>query len=154
MSGEKEFLEKWRDAYPSTPRKLRVRTPHLPKPFTPTPMTEQERAEIFAAVNRLRIAFYQPLYLHGFASPGNGGPWKFDYELMNVYLSDDPSLKVFARTPEEMLDRVRLISDAIDAGKVRVHSAACCPLAEFRPCACDYSFRCPVHGDKCHGTHD
>lgn len=31
---------------------------------------------------------------------------------------------------------------------------ACCDKAEFLPCVCMYSFRCPVHGDTHIGTHD
>lgn len=31
---------------------------------------------------------------------------------------------------------------------------ACCEKAEFSPCVCTYSFKCPDHGDTHIGTHD
>jgi hypothetical protein len=30
----------------------------------------------------------------------------------------------------------------------------CCTLAVLRNCVCRYSTSCPVHGGRCHGTHD
>jgi hypothetical protein len=32
--------------------------------------------------------------------------------------------------------------------------ARCCDLAVIRNCVCSYSITCPVHGTRCHGTHD
>jgi hypothetical protein len=34
------------------------------------------------------------------------------------------------------------------------HYARCCDLAVIRNCVCSYSITCPVHGTRCHGTHD
>ena len=31
---------------------------------------------------------------------------------------------------------------------------ACCDKAQFRNCVCVYSTECPVHGIRCHGSHD
>lgn len=31
---------------------------------------------------------------------------------------------------------------------------ACCEKAEFTPCVCMYSFKCPEHGERHIGTHD
>lgn len=36
----------------------------------------------------------------------------------------------------------------------KVSPIACCEQAQFIPCVCAYAFRCPVHGDRHHGTHE
>ena len=36
----------------------------------------------------------------------------------------------------------------------RLKRFACCDQAKPRPCVCMYSTTCPVHGDRCCGTHD
>jgi hypothetical protein len=140
-----------------TERKVLTRTHYKPKPFVAATVSAEELEADFRSRLRIETAFYQPLFLHGFASPGNGGPWVFRRDFMGpltARLKGDDSIVVFCRTPEQTLEHVRVLSDAIDAGKTRVHRAACCPLAEIRPCVCDISFRCPIHGDKCHGTHE
>lgn len=30
----------------------------------------------------------------------------------------------------------------------------CCHAAVIRPCVCQYSTTCPIHGSRCHGSHD
>lgn len=32
--------------------------------------------------------------------------------------------------------------------------APCCDRAVLYPCVCSVSYLCPLHGNKCHGTHD
>jgi len=40
------------------------------------------------------------------------------------------------------------------AEKLRERHSPCCDLAIGRNCVCEWSSTCPVHGDRCHGSHD
>ena len=43
--------------------------------------------------------------------------------------------------------------DATDEEKMQ-DPRRCCPKAEIVPCVCWVSYKCPVHGQRCYGTHD
>lgn len=46
------------------------------------------------------------------------------------------------------------IRDDIQFVFVKTHSLACCEKAVPTFCVCTWSFRCPEHGERHHGTHD
>lgn len=48
--------------------------------------------------------------------------------------------------PEDLAERRKRLQTA----RVKI----CCDLAIQRNCVCSYSTQCPVHGVRCHGTHD
>lgn len=52
----------------------------------------------------------------------------------------------------------RIISHARNSEAIKqaakVHPLACCWRAVRQDCVCSDSFKCPVHGQQCHGTHD
>ncbi len=117
-------------------------------------------------LNDHQLAVYQRLYAVGLTAPGfPSSPFQIrrsidhlaciEVSLNQRNIADNYAFKV--RTLEEIDDVVRkceLIAEAADAEKKKIHSHACCPLAEFRPCVCDVSFKCPIHGSMCHGSHD
>ncbi len=115
--------------------------------------------EAFKLLNRATLAVYQVFYFAGLTNP-LGSPWKI--ELNNhgstIYsgfkLTHKGCNPLFGRNPLELLPKVRMVQDAIVAGKTLVNAQACCPLATIRACVCVIAFDCPAHGGQCIGSHD
>lgn len=126
-------------------------------------------AEVSAAVQTLNdfsLRVYQILYFNKppLAQPGNNGLYKVDVKINAGHITTrlqitrtafpDYSFSIRADQLYIILTNIELIEEAIANGKAKIHYLACCPLAEFSPCVCVASFRCPVHGSQCHGSHD
>lgn len=122
---------------------------------------KQKIANAIKVLGDQRVSIYQELYANGLASPGNHGPFAlsrkqtvvgegFHIEIKHV-VSGFSFTSMF---PEGVVDKANQIMEAVKSGKKKVHSKACCPLAEINPCVCEISFKCPIHGGSCHGSHD
>lgn len=121
--------------------------------------------EILLALNVLRnhqVAIYQHLYADGLTQPG-GGTFNLTRHESSKHLS--MWIKIYnTRQPQywflvkeasdEVCQKARLILEHIKSGKSCTHPKACCPMAEITNCVCDVSFKCPLHDQTCHGSHD
>lgn len=116
-------------------------------------------------LNDHALAVYQILYANGLALPGDGGQFVISRDsplkggsvgnFVRVSLARDNSGYSFlVRTPEEAFEKAGWVLAAVEAKKQKVGFRACCPLAEHTPCVCVESFKCPLHGGQCHGSHD
>ena len=105
--------------------------------------TLPDRDQIKEALKVLReqqVHVFQALYFNGYRV------WNVEHPqfYLTAFAGDD-----------ELLDKIELIEQAIEDGKLeKISSRACCPLAEHRSCVCIESFSCPLHGTHCHGSHD
>lgn len=131
------------------------------------PINKPSVDEISAALkvlNNYWLHYYQLLYFEQpkLTAPGSGRPFnlRIDPERLGcirVSFVDDTSYDFHINSSEadqDLLAKCRLVLDAHKAKKTKVDRLACCPLATFRNCVCNVSFNCPVHGQKCVGTHD
>ena len=115
---------------------------------------------------RQELAVYQRLYREGLTQPGDPAmPFTVRINVKHLgciqvapFGNEAYAFNVSLAGPASDLDAVvpkaRALYEAINSDKAKVHSLACCPLAEFSPCVCYVSFRCFVHGSACHGSHD
>lgn len=63
-------------------------------------------------------------------------------------------LDKITETDAMVLEKCGLIMEEAKNPKAKVSTRACCSLAVIRNCVCTISFFCPLHGNKCIGTHD
>ena len=134
----------------------------------PAPSAEEiyRAAEIFSkwALHYYQLLFFQEPKL---TSPGEKGrPFTvMHFEGACLYIvatvAPEYTFSIYAdltgdqQTFDKMvLDNCRMIPAAIKAGKQKVDKRVCCGLAETRSCVCAYSYKCPLHGTKCIGSHD
>lgn len=136
---------------------------HFKKHNMPGPSPASEPAEAaLKAINDAHLAAYQRFHMLGLAMPSRGEGEYFislDYHGNSIRgfkaeHRDNPELSVSARNGDQLLEYARRLRDAWEKGKRRPGASACCILAEFTPCVCTSSFKCPIHGEAHHGTHD
>lgn len=127
--------------------------------------SDDEISDAISVLSQQTLHFYQLLHFKGLSSP-YGNPFKVERVIrsgnepttiiqispsgheeyaFNVYNGDDDKM---------VLEKVKLIQDALQSGKERIDKMACCPLAKPRNCVCVASFECPIHGNMCIGSHD
>lgn len=132
-----------------------------PHKLTPeTPLTPGEVDTLIRLMIRHELSVYQRLYAVGLTSPGkNGRPFgvQLDPE-HSACVRVTPqgwsgyAFSVPARDVLSVVERAEALYAVLE--QPLKHPLACCPVAEVAPCVCDVSFRCAVHGGKCHGSHD
>lgn len=116
-------------------------------------------------INQFGLRLYQLLYSQKLALPANRGRWKiyhnYDNELPDItsylyaFCKDDiGEICVSGNNADEIYLNVLRIENAFLEGKKRTSSRACCPLAEHNFCVCFESWKCPIHGTSCYGSHD
>ncbi len=59
-----------------------------------------------------------------------------------IRLSEFRTVEDFERVDKEVLSKCKIIFQAMMDARQKIHSKACCCLAEFRGCVCDVSFKC------------
>lgn len=126
--------------------------------------TREEFEKSADVVRAYALAAYQLLYAVGLANC-NGGKWKtslafhdygggFSNFVQAVGKDDIGPVYVREQTPEALYRSVVQIENAYTLGWRRTDNRACCCLAERNNCVCEISFKCPVHGKQCYGSHD
>lgn len=117
-------------------------------------------AKIF---NDQSLAFYQALYEYDLTNSFGTGKYQVIRNIyqkskvttsINIENKKYPYYSFDAKTPEEALQKIELIENAIKEKKEKFDNRVCCPLAEKRFCVCSVSFTCPIHGGSCIGSHD
>ncbi len=129
----------------------------------PLPAMESIDSALNVLSNQM-LHFYQLLYKNGLTSPGqHGSPFKleryFNAGFMTPFIKISPSddkqgslaFLVKDEADEEVLKKVALAKEGMGKAKP---SLACCSLAVVNPCACVASYKCPLHGSMCIGSHD
>lgn len=133
--------------------------------------TSQQMCDAWAVIDAYRLHFYQllwcretPLTQPGGAKHGRPFALKNDEEhthcinvLCQPWSGRREEFDFTIRpdmTDEQVIRNCERILEAIQQGKQKIHSMACCALAEMSNCVCAYSFTCELHGDRHVGTHD
>lgn len=119
-----------------------------------SPLQKLDFARIIEEARQANLAVYQLFYAHEMASPYNRpNEWKVSFKPDGFHAERGEYL-LFASDPALLLEMAKKLGAAIDSGKQKVDSMACCPLAMRSNCVCFASFICEVHGDIHIGTHD
>lgn len=134
--------------------------------------TQEQIQNALGVLDDYRLHYYQLLYFQSpkLTQPGKGGyPFevRIDPEHMaciNIIPQKNKDYTFSIRPWEgakdqdafdvEVVTKCKMILGIINEKKDKFHSKACCPLAVRRPCVCDLSYTCELHGTQCHGSHD
>ena len=122
----------------------------------------------FAALDQYFLHFYQLLFFqtNPLTAPGTGRPFNLKWSQQHTHCIQVEVMPWSGRreefdflitpstTDEEVLTKCNTILAAIQSGKQKLNSHACCALAEMTNCVCAYSFKCVLHGERHIGTHD
>lgn len=156
---DRTMLEKLRASTP--PLRRNQRHPDL----VPVPMPPREKLNAALLVmDQQQLAVYQRLYRIGLTSPGiDGTPFAVRRSLehsgcVEVSPHRYPQYRFLVLPNGDDADlagrKAEALFQAINLGLPKKDPRACCPVAEITGCVCTISFKCLVHGARCHGTHD
>ena len=130
--------------------------------------SQEEISDALLVLSKQEMSVYQTLYREWLADP-YGRPLHVRrsdaaacIDVYTKYFDGEQEQEISFRVtkPEaeegglDVIAKARLVVEAVDSGKKKSDSRMCCPLAEYRPCVCEVSFTCPLHGTHCIGSHD
>ena len=147
---------------------LRKRKAVAVKPEPKPRPSLEEMQKAWEIVDAYLLHFYQLLYFAEpkLTEPGRGRPFnvtpspehhhciKVECQPWSGRRQEFDFLITPGMSDETVLNNCKAILEAIAANKQKVNNMACCALAVPTNCVCAYSFKCQLHGEAHHGTHD
>ena len=128
--------------------------------------SDEEAWQAVKILNNRQLSIWQRLYSEGLSMPA-GGPVNVKYDIgsnntLNSWLvvfltatgAEQEGYYFKTKDHADVVEKAKLMLETRKAGKKKIDGRACCPLATIHPCVCIISFVCPLHGSKCHGSHD